>query len=330
MLAQDQRIYALDHRVRTPRTAEQARAFIADHRAEGQPLVARDATGRVRGYACATLRETPADHFLLAFFAVRTGGARSLTLPAPTEPDAQAVAEALLGALFDQWRLMDAGGAFLVWPACDPWTEPLFHAAGFMTDNMVASRALGPLPPMSRPDPVGVQTRLARPADEETLVALHLEEIAFHLPYHPFLRLTPALETAFRAGLAEVWNGESVEDGAPLIVVAEHDGEVVGMSENYLQVSPASDNYFAPLRYGYLNSMGVRADRRGQGIGRCLVDATLAAFMPYAVDQYYLIYMAHNPIASRVWPHLGFQPVLSRYQWRKPFVNLPLSAYNHL
>lgn len=317
MLAQDERIFALDPRVRKPRTAEQALAYIAEHRAEGQPIVARDHAGRVRGYACATLRETPDDSFMLSFLTSRSGGVRSLTLPSPTAPDAVAVAEALLAGLHEQWQAMNAGGAFLVWPTCDPWTDPLIHAAGFMVDNHVAVRDLGPLPPSRRPVPSGYTTRLARPADEDTLVALNLEEFTFHLPYTPFFRVVPALETAYRDGLAQLWRGESPDAGAPLVVVVEHAGEVVAMTENYVQPSPLSDNYFAPKRYGYLNSVGVREDQRGQGIGRLLVDATLAAFAPYHVEAFYLIFIPRNPLASRFWPHLGFQPVLTRYQWRK-------------
>lgn len=66
------------------------------------------------------------------------------------------------------------------------------------------------------------------------MVTLHLEEIRFHEAHTPHSRVVPAIEPAFRQRLARVWRGERVEEGAPLLLVAEQAGQVIGFTENWL------------------------------------------------------------------------------------------------
>lgn len=318
IVAQEVRQHGLDARLIVRPREHVAVALAREHAdSEGQSLVALDAQGRVRGYVRPGLWEIPPTNEMQTFFTARTGSIRSMTLPAPDDADAQTVVRALLAALDAFWQEQHATGAILRWPASDLWFEPAIFERGFLIDNVLAYRPPGALATTHLAPPC-LRTRLAQPADEERLVALHLEEIAAHIPYTPFVHPVPALERAFRGRLAQSWNGESMEDGAPLIVVVERDQEVIAFAECELMVvvyeEDDSPGFLLPGRYGYLNNVGVHANTRGQGVGNVLVQAVFEAFAMAQVDGYMLWFSYDNPLAHRFWLHRGFQPLWRTYQ----------------
>jgi ribosomal protein S18 acetylase RimI-like enzyme len=132
------------------------------------------------------------------------------------------------------------------------------------------------------------------------------------------VRVVPAIAESMRRQLARVWSGAPPSSEVPLVMVAERHGEVVGMAESYLQPADRGESW--PVRsgrFGYLNSVGVRADQRGNGVGRALVAATLDRLATLGAEAYTLYYLPANPLSSRFWSHLGFRPVLSRFQSRR-------------
>jgi ribosomal protein S18 acetylase RimI-like enzyme len=283
-----------------------------------RPIVAYNKEGFVRGYALPTLWEMPSDDEMISFFTARNGTSQYLTLPAPDEADAIPVAETLLDALTSHWEHHQTFGDLIRWPSCDLWLEPIIYARRFLQDSEMALRSLEPLSPSKRPISSKLQARLAQPKDEDALVRLHHEELAFHTPYTPFVRLVPALEQAIRERLAQAWAGRSVQDGAPLVVVIEEEQEVVAMAENELLVVKDAGGFglVPPGRFAYLNNVSVSEKGRGQGIGRMLVEEVFKAFRPYQIDAYLLWYSSENPRASGFWPHMGFRPLWKTYQRR--------------
>ncbi len=315
--AQEARLHALDPRLQRPRAAHELRQSLAEQlEDEGEPLLARDPSGAVRGFVVARLFEVPLGNAMLSFYSARNGSHRNLTLPAPTDPDAEAVADTLLDALTAQWRNWQTRADLLTWPSADGWLTSLLQRHSFVADSIVAYRPNLPLPPSSHPPDPSLTVRLARPTDEQSLVALHLGEIQFHADYAPHVRIVPGVEEDFREKLARLWAGQSPETGTPIVVVVEQGGEIVAMSENYIEQSPGwgALSRFPPGRYGYLNSVSVRADKRGQGIGRLLTQGVIEAFTPYQVDAFGLWYMPANPLSSQFWPHLGFAPLWTQYR----------------
>ncbi|HTK06144.1 MAG TPA: GNAT family N-acetyltransferase [Ktedonobacteraceae bacterium] len=316
--AQFRRQDAIDPRLHLSRSASDLNKMLQAQleMSDNQPLVAHDAEGRVRGYVLPAYWELEPDEEMISFFTARNGTCQYWTLPAPTDADALPVTEAMLDALTAYWQSKQTYGDLLRWPANDLWLEPLLFARGFLSDNLMALRPLDPLPPSKHPTPPGYHARLARPEDEDALVRLHHDELAFHLPYTPFVRLVPALETAFRKRLAQAWEGIAVEDGAPLVIVIEHEQEVVAMSENELLIVENMGGFrlMPPGRYGYLNNVSVSEKTRGQGIGRLLVEATFQALSRYDIDAYILWYSQDNPRASGFWPHMGFRPLWKTHQ----------------
>ena len=320
--AQEARWRQMDARLRPARRTDEVESMLALQWEEfaAAPLVARAAGGRVRGYALPMLREFSyelvADAQALEVFEPRTGFVESLTFPAPDEADAFPVATALLEAVQRWWQEQGAQTEVCHWPTRDTWLDERWRAAGLEAFLQRSVRVAKPLPPSRRPAPAGTLVRLAVPADEEPLAALYLEDSIEHHEQSPFFRRSPLQEAAFRAWIAPAWEATPVEEGGPLIVVVERAGEVVALAVNELfSVEDGSHRDYLPLgRYIDIAEVGVRADLRGQGIGRLLVQGVFDACAKWQPDSYVLGYSTHNPLSSGFWPHLGFQPSLTFYQ----------------
>jgi GNAT superfamily N-acetyltransferase len=144
-------------------------------------------------------------------------------------------------------------------------------------------------------------------------IDLFAQELWFHEPYTPFVHSSPQVLQAFRRKLQCLRQGDSLADGAPLVLVAEQGGEVVAMAENtLLEVGAGDESGFTPVgRYWCIDNISVRAAFQGQSVGRQLVQAIedwLAA-LRLDLDGYVLWYNPDNPKAASFWPRLGFQPL---------------------
>jgi GNAT superfamily N-acetyltransferase len=319
IMAQEARQRARDPRLRATHTQQQHKGALAIQRESGeQPLVVLDANRRVRGYAKPGVWELSENSILRAFLSARNGVVRVLALPDPAHEDAPVVATALLGALSAIWRNNHSTGDLIRWPSTDSWLEPLLVAEGFRLDSVCALHPLQPLVPSQHAPLLQCPIRLAQPEDEEALVGLLEEELRYHERYTPCVRSSPEVLAAFRRKLTRLWKGASLEEGAPLMLVAERSGEVVAMAENTLLDVSLDDEpgFIPPGRYGCIDNVSVREELRGQGIGRPLVQAVFDAFAATGLqlDGYILWYNPDNPQAGRFWPHLGFQPLWTTYQ----------------
>ena len=316
--AQQARQHAGDPRLKPARPREQIEASLALALANDgeRPLVAQDAQGRVRGFARPSVWEISENSILRAFLSARNGVALDLALPDPADEDALTVAAALLAELTNFWARTATTGALIRWPSGDAWFEPVLVDLGFRLDSVCAFYPRQPLASPRHPPTQLLSIRRARPEDEEFLVELLDEELRFHEQYTPFVRSSPDVLMAFRRKLARLWAGATLEDGAPLILVAEHAGEIAGMGENTLLLLGENDEpgFTPPGRYACIDNVSVRGDMRGQGIGRLLTQAAFDAFAQTGFDAYVLWYNPDNTLAARVWTHLGFQTLWTTYQ----------------
>ncbi|GLV60221.1 hypothetical protein KDH_70420 [Dictyobacter sp. S3.2.2.5] len=316
--AQERRWYSLDPRLRDVRSTEQVVEMLQLHRSqELPPVVALDEQGRLCGYVHPKIWQLHPKDGLRAFFTARNGLAKSLTLPDPADPNAFRVASALFATLSRLWSEQQVYGEMIRWPCCDPWLSSLVRKQGFLLDSELAYQA-APLALESRTFPEDIHARLARPEDEEALVALFTEELLFHEPYTPFVRMSSSVERAFRDRLDLLWSGKSVEEGAPLVVVIERDAQIVAMSECDLYIIESEDDgepYFIRRgRYGHINNMGVQQAFRGQGVGRLLVQASFEGLAHLRLGGYLLWFNPANPLSSQFWPRMGFSPLWRTYQ----------------
>src|SRR4051794_29581007 len=112
--------------------------------------------------------------------------------------------------------------------------------------------------------------RSARPADLQSIGRLGALLVRTHHDFDPlrFIAATPQTEHGYASFL-----GRQLTEPNIVILVAEHGGEAVG----YTYASLEEYDYMS-LRgpAGVLYDIVVDLEHRGQGIGRMLLDATLA------------------------------------------------------
>src|SRR5579883_625189 len=274
MHAQQSRQLLRDPHLRHVDTRAQLETTLREHINE-QAIVALNAEGRVRGYAQPSVWPLKETSILRAFLSARNGIVQKLTLPDPADEDANAVVAALLTALDQVWRDAGTTGDLVRWPSKDNWFDADLARQRFQLDSVCAFRPLLPffaIRPASNPL---VRIRTARPEDEDALVALFDEEVRYHERYIPFAHSSPEVTAAFRKKLKGVWEGKGLADGAPLVLVADKGGTVVGMAENTLVTLTTDDEPgFTPAGdYWCLDNVSVREDYHSQGIGRLLVQA---------------------------------------------------------
>jgi GNAT superfamily N-acetyltransferase len=323
LLAQERRHRERDPRLRAMRLREQVIAQLAERLAAGEPLlVALNQEQQVRGFASPGVWELAETSILQAFLPERAGVTRDLALPDRQEGDASRVLATLLTAISAWWQAQGTTGDLIRWPATEQWPVARLSAHGFQLDSICAMRT--PEPPGERIHPSAAPwtIRPARASDEAALVDLFAEELRYHERCTPFVRCTPVVLAAFRRKLARWWAGVGLEAGAPLVLVAERTGKVIGMAETtLLSIGPDDEPGFtSPGRYGCFDNVSIHESWRGQGIGKLLVQAVYDAFatLPFPLDGWLLWYNPDNTLASRFWARQGFVPLWTTYQRLRP------------
>lgn len=146
--------------------------------------------------------------------------------------------------------------------------------------------------------------RPAAPADLPALGRLGALLVRAHHDFDPqrFIAATPQTEHAYASFL-----GEQLQKPDVMVLVAEQEGEVLGYSyagvEGYDYMSlrgPA----------GVLYDIVVDPLHRGRGIGRMLLDATLAALELRGAPRVVLSTAEKNEAARRLFTRAGFRPTM--------------------
>lgn len=143
--------------------------------------------------------------------------------------------------------------------------------------------------------------RRATRADLPALGRLGALLVRTHHGFDPqrFMEATPGTEHAYAGYL-----GSQIEDPDTVILVAERNGEVIG----YTYAGVEGHDYMA-LRgpAGVLYDIVVDPAQRGQGVGRMLLDATLAALGALDAPRVVLSTAERNEAAQRLFARAGFR-----------------------
>lgn len=146
-----------------------------------------------------------------------------------------------------------------------------------------------------------VVTRPAAPVDLPVLGRLGALLVRLHHDFDPtrFIAAAPRTEQMYAAFL-----GSQLAEEDVVILVAEQDGAVLG----YTYAGVEGYDYMA-LRgpAGVLYDIVVDPSRRGQGIGRLLLDATLAALAVRGVPRVVLSTAERNEPAQHLFAKAGFR-----------------------
>jgi ribosomal protein S18 acetylase RimI-like enzyme len=149
--------------------------------------------------------------------------------------------------------------------------------------------------------PPAVTIRPAAPADVETLGRLGALLVREHYEFDPkrFIADSPRTEHAYGAFL-----GTQLAAPDVIVLVAERGDTVFGYS-----YATVEGNDYMSLRgpAGVLQDIVVDPDHRGQGVGRTLLDATLAALKARGVPRVVLSTAERNEPAQRLFSRAGFR-----------------------
>jgi ribosomal protein S18 acetylase RimI-like enzyme len=267
----------------------------------GRGLVAVGVDGAVRGHV------RPVEHVLADDDPERTYAPdRSVAWDdaAFAGPDPLAAVLAVAATVRASGVGAEADG--VLWPYGDAPAEGWWAAAGFARAGSYCLRAPEPLP---GPLPVGVTARTATTADLDQVLALQREAVAFQAAVSPSVRVLAAGEAGF---------ADRLRSGRSTSTALAAGGRLVGVCEWWTVDGggePDRPALLPPGRYAYLNSVAVTASLRGQGLGRAVVAAALAAAGAGLAGST-LWFSPPNPIARRVWPHLGWRPIWSAWERR--------------
>jgi ribosomal protein S18 acetylase RimI-like enzyme len=144
-------------------------------------------------------------------------------------------------------------------------------------------------------------TRLATPADLPAIGRLGALLVRMHHDLDPerFIAATPQTEQAYASFL-----GTQLAEPNVVVLVAEGDGDVLG----YAYAGVEGRDYMA-LRgpAGVLYDIVVEPIRRGRGVGRMLLAATLAALEARGAPRVVLSTAERNEAAQRLFARAGFR-----------------------
>ncbi len=143
--------------------------------------------------------------------------------------------------------------------------------------------------------------RHATPSDLPAVGRLGALLVRTHHGFDPerFIAALPGTEQAYASFL-----GAQLEDPNVVVLVAERNGAVVG----YTYAAAEGWDYMA-LRgpAGVLHDIVVDPAQRGHGVGRLLLDATLAALTAHGMPRVVLATAAGNESAQRLFARAGFR-----------------------
>ena len=146
-----------------------------------------------------------------------------------------------------------------------------------------------------------VSIRPAAPADLKAIGRLGALLVRVHHDFDPerFIAATPRTEHGYGSFL-----GTQLDEPNIILLVAERDGEVVGYT-----YSGVEGTDYMSLRgpAGVLYDIVVDPAHREQGVGRALLDATLAALEAKGAPRVVLSTAERNESAQRLFARAGFR-----------------------
>ena len=211
----------------------------------------------------------------------------------------------LYAAAATEWMARDLTAQYVIVPTGDPDLLDAWFRLGFGQQQAHAIRE--PLAAVDPPEHVVV--RVAQRDDIPALARLDLV-----LPDHQGLAPTfsAGVTGTYEETLAE-WE-EDFDDEDFRVLVAEHDGQVVGSAVGCaLEKSGSHAGPARPDNAGFLGFAAVLPEARGLGAGRALGEAVLGWCGETGFDSVVTDWRVPNLLSSRAWTALG---------WRTTFLRL--------
>lgn len=154
---------------------------------------------------------------------------------------------------------------------------------------------------MHSSDTLAAIIRPATPADLAAIGRLGALLVRTHYDFDPkrFIAARPGTEQGYASFLER-----QIEDSNVVVLVAERNGEVLGYT---YAVAEGWDYMSLRGPAGVLHDIIVDPAQRGHGVGRLLLDATLAALKARGAPRVVLTAAAGNEAAQRLFAGAGFR-----------------------
>lgn len=207
--------------------------------------------------------------------------------------------------------------AQITWPSRDTAAVPALVRHGFTPSSAVAVHIR--VVPAPKPDP-SITIRAAGPEDLESVLALQMAELRYDEQFGVCTireNTEEALRELLRASLAK-------RNGTRMLALRGR--EPVGLA--IVDLPPETEwltSLIDASRVGYLQCLMVRADVRGSGIGRHLVQAAHRRLGDAAVDAIALHYAIANPRSTPFWHAQGYRPLWTHWTNRPGATMFPSS-----
>jgi len=277
------------------------------------PLLAAGENGRPAGLGVCRHQHVPAESLAQTWNAA----AKFVLTLRLREPDARAATDDLL----TQWRGHLAGlpeaaaedtAAVVNWPARDVTGVLALSRHGLQPMTVIAARPAGRPITADRADAApGLVIRPAGTDDLDAVAEMEMGVIRYDAHFGAAIP-RPATEALVRADTraalgrlpAWIWLAEIGRRPVGLTVVeAPHDAAwIAGMTR--------------PGATAYLQTMFVRPDERGGGIGAALVRHVHDQLDARGIDVTLLHYAQLNPLSAPFWHRMGYRPLWSTWEAR--------------
>lgn len=161
--------------------------------------------------------------------------------------------------------------------------------------------------------PAGVSLHIAYTGEGQKVIDGHMEELDYHAMCAPSQRTdyTGRYERQL-AGCEDV-----IADPDGISMYASVGGEVVAVADGRVGPSFQRPSHLLPeATIGFIRSVGTRSDWQRRGVGKSLSLALAYHLQNMGARRLELVYCPWNPLSSRFWPSLGFQPAVHGFCMR--------------
>jgi len=151
---------------------------------------------------------------------------------------------------------------------------------------------------------MNIKIRKAKQSDTESILTLWAEMMDFHANYDKHYSRTESSKKGFRKFVSE-----NISSKKSLVLVASYNKNIVAYTIASIVKYPI---VLQKKQFGAVYELTVQTEFRRNGIGKQLFAETQKWFKKRGVNRIELSVLRKNPISSKFWKKMGFEPYLER------------------
>jgi ribosomal protein S18 acetylase RimI-like enzyme len=156
---------------------------------------------------------------------------------------------------------------------------------------------------------MNITIRKAKQSDAESILSLWKEMMDFHRKYDKYYSRSESTSKKYRKIVSE-----NISSKKSLVLVAVYNKNIVGYTIASIVKYPL---VLQLKQFGTVYELAVQKKLQRNGIGEQLFMETQKWFKKHSLKRIELSVLRKNPISSKFWKKMGFEPFLER--WRFEF-----------